>query len=260
MNQWEALSPDLWEYMLYNDKTLSIRDIQHMCSVNRAFREMCKDGKIWQRIFVRQFGREWFAQALREQADDKWYASRNETQAERRLYTLMTWRVYRSILDINAYWQIGDPATAFELSHERISVDAHAVKLFFPMETDRSVLVSDVVHLMEPVAQKDIATDEDDDDTLLYTWVVERATRNAEPLFPESLERKLIFAGLAAGLRTVYPALRKESLGSPLLCARCGQEAVDYRCGGCKTAYYCSDACADDHWEAEHRKVCDLLE
>jgi MYND finger len=83
-----GLSRDVWTLILSANTGLTINDILRMCKVNKFFKNLCEEGSIWDRIFVRQFGEEEFERAKR-------LIHRNGPKSQ--LLRLMTWRIFKTL-------------------------------------------------------------------------------------------------------------------------------------------------------------------
>jgi len=47
----------------------------------------------------------------------------------------------------------------------------------------------------------------------------------------------------------------KDEKSNQVTCANCGSTSTKFRCGRCKTAFYCSTDCQKSHWD-NHRPCC----
>jgi hypothetical protein len=231
-----GLLPEMWVKILSENPQLSVHDISRMCKLNTMFRNMCRSGLIWDKIYIRQFGTEALKRATKQMPDD----------ARARL---LTHRMETYILP-NISDTIGDEhSIEFSLDEDvsgGIYIRQYSSGRF-------SMLVS--IEFKKDVLDRVVDTFSENlksisDDWLSYTpiggvysWDL---TTEEHLTFDELLRhrRMVIYFMLSLGFQPTGLNLNeKRQVFTGDKCDVCQVEPARYKCDTCEEAVYCSEEC-----------------
>ena len=255
-------SSQVWAYIISNNLELTLRDVERMCSLNSKFKEICRDGRVWERILEKELERSppYFrntSQLLLEKdypaktivfmirvfrlSPTIEYASENQLQ----------WIFKDSSLrnDFKMYYSTFDRK---DRDFWKKPAKYGYVQLETKFKSDKYVTLENLSEIMlEPFdALEDIWQKSRDDEDEDFTGSAYYDMSQTVPFF---VSLSLVWKSLYWFATNGY-TLKAEPDYGRLNCTVCSAIAVKQCASGCGTPY-CGQACADAHYE-EHLKFC----